>query len=320
MPVDPQIQAVLDAMAALEAPAISEQTPQEVREAFRTFAAADAGQPAVGPVADHVIVGPDSELTLRVYLPEGAAAEGGHPGSAPGVLVWFHGGGWVIGDLDTADSGCRQLCARSGAAVVSVDYRLAPEHPYPAGFQDVWAATEWVAANGAVIGVDGSRIAVGGDSAGGNLAALVALRAREIGAPALRHQLLVYPATDLTMSHPSIVENGEGYFLTREAMAWFMDCYLGADRSHGNARDAEVSPLFARDLSGLAPAHVITAEFDPLRDEGDAYAAALSKAGVEVDHDSNAGMIHGFFQMGAFSPLADATVTRAAQRLRAALA
>ena len=320
MPVDPQIQVVLDAMAALEAPPIAEQTPDEVRRAFRTFAAAEAGRPAVGPVTDQVIVGPDSELTLRVYLPVGTVPGGGRPGSAPGVLVWFHGGGWVIGDLETADGSCRQLCQQAGVAVVSVDYRLAPEHPYPAAFQDAWAATEWVAANAAVIGVDASRMAVGGDSAGGNLAALVAIRARDVGAPVLQHQLLVYPATDLTMSHPSIVENGEGYFLTQEAMAWFMDCYLGADRSHADPSRPEVSPLFAGDLAGVAPAHIITAEFDPLLDEGNAYAAALSKAGVAVDHDTNPGMIHGFFAMGAFSPAAEVVVTRAADRVRAALA
>ncbi|MEJ7585074.1 MAG: alpha/beta hydrolase [Acidimicrobiales bacterium] len=318
-PVDPQIQSLLDAMAALDAPPIEQQTPEEVRAAFRIFGAADAGGPEVGSVTDQVIIGPDSDLTLRVYLPDGVTPGGSHAGSAPGVLVWFHGGGWTIGELDTADHVCRLLCQRSGAAVVSVDYRLAPEHPYPAAFQDAWAATEWVAANGAVIGIDASRMAVGGDSAGGNLAALVALRARGVGEPTLRHQLLVYPGIDLTMSHPSIVENGEGYFLTRASMEWFEDQYLGQAREHGDPRDPEVSPHFAADLSGLAPAHVITAEFDPLRDEGDAYATALSKAGVAVDHDTNPGMIHGFFQMDAITAAADAAVTRAADRVRAAL-
>ncbi len=169
MPVDPSIQSLLDAMAAMDVPPIAEQTPQQVREGFRAFAAADAGQPPVGAVEDRTIVGPDDHLTLRIYRPEGHGPFG--------ALVWFHGGGWVIGDLDTTDAVCRKLCAGSGAVVVSVDYRLAPEHPWPAAFRDCWAATEWVAANGAVIDVDADRLAVGGDSAGGNLAALVAIRA-----------------------------------------------------------------------------------------------------------------------------------------------
>ena len=274
MPVDPQIQAVLDALAALEAPEFSEQTPAQVREAFKAFSMAGAGEPEVGSVEDRTIPGPDGPIPVRVFRPSGEGTAGG--------LVYYHGGGWVIGDLDSHDSLCRQFCAGAGVVVVSVDYRLAPEHPCPAASEDAWAALGWVAANADELGIDTGRLAVGGDSAGGNLAALMALRARDAGGPALGLQVLIYPATDLVMAHPSITENGEGYFLTAESMQWFCGHYLGVDREHGDPTDATVSPLRANSLAGVAPARVVTAEFDPLRDEGNAYAAALEAAGVPV--------------------------------------
>ncbi len=319
MPVHPQLQALLDGLAALDPPPMAEQSPEAVRAAYDQLASADAGRPEVAAVEDRTIPVLGGDLAMRVYTPE-AAADAPSGTTRFGALVWFHGGGWVIGNLETADATCRKLCRGAGVVVVSVDYRLAPEHPYPAGLEDAWAGLEWVAANAAVLGVDGERLAVGGDSAGGNLAAVVALRARDLGALALRHQLLVYPATDLRMGHPSIAENGEGYFLTREAMHWFAGHYLGPDRALGDPADPAVSPLLADDLSGVAPAHVITAEYDPLRDEGDAYAARLADAGVAVAHDPSPGMIHGFFGMGAIAPVADEAVSRAAERLREALA
>jgi acetyl esterase len=232
------------------------------------------------------------------------------------VLVWYHGGGWVIGDLDTADTTCRKLASRSGALVVSVDYRLAPEHPAPAPFEDAWAALCWVEREAPGLGGDPSRLAVGGDSAGGNLSALVAVRARDVGGPVLRYQLLVYPATDLTRSLPSHTENGEGYLLTTESMSWFLGHYLGpAD----DPKLPSLSPIYTDDLSGVADGFIITGELDPLRDEGEAYAARLRESGVAVDVRRYDGMIHGFFQMGAVTPVADAAVSDAASHLRAAL-
>lgn len=316
MPVDPQIQQLLDAMAQMDVPAFEDQTPESVREAYRGFGAMSAGRPDVGSVDDRTIPGPAGDIPIRTYSPPGAPG-----GDGPfGGLVWYHGGGWVVGDLETHDNTCRVLCAEAGVVVVAIDYRLAPEHPFPAGSDDAWAALEWVASKGGELGLDPSRLAVGGDSAGGNLAALVAIRARDEGGPALKLQLLVYPGTDLTMGHPSIVENGEGYFLTAADMRWFADHYLGAEREHGDPSDPRVSPLAVDDLRGLPPAVVVTAGFDPLRDEGDAYAARLASAGVPVIHDENPTMIHGFFQMAELVPAAAESVSRAAVRLRDALA
>jgi acetyl esterase/lipase len=228
------------------------------------------------------------------------------------VLVWFHGGGFVLGDLDTADPTCRALANRSGALVVSVDYRLAPEHGPPAAVEDCLAATRWVTDHAADIGGDGSRVAVGGDSAGGTLAALVAIAARDRGID-LALQLLVYPATDLTLSEPSVREFGQAPFLLDiPAMNWFVGHYLG----EGEARDPAVSPLFAPDLAGLAPALAIVAEFDSVRDECDAYVARMRAAGVAAQAVCYPGQIHGFFTMDLVFPAA----RRAQERAGAALA
>jgi acetyl esterase len=310
MPLDPQIEALLQQMAALESVDYREVTPEGLRQTMKMIAAADGLPEAVGSVEDASADGPAGTIPVRVYRPAGA-------GAAPWpILVWYHGGGWVIGDLDTADTTCRKLANRSGALVVSVDYRLAPEHPAPAPVEDCWAALCWVAGAATKLGGDPSRLAVGGDSAGGNLSALLAVRARDSGGPALRYQLLVYPATDLTMSYPSHVENGDGYMLTNEATAWFLGHYLGPD---DDPKHPSLSPHFSDDLSGVAPAVIITAEFDPLRDEGEAYAARLRDSGVAVDLRHYDGMIHGFFQMGGITPVADSAVSDAASRLRAAL-
>lgn len=309
MPVLPEIQTLLDQIASLGGPALSDLEPAAARELLASFAQLGGDPRPVGSVVDRTVPGPAGDIPVRVYAP-------GTAGVVP-VLVWYHGGGWVIGDLDTTDHTARALCAEAGVVVVSVDYRLAPEGPFPAAVEDAWAALSWVAAHGAEIGADPTWVAVGGDSAGGNLAALVAIRARDEGM-ALRHQLLVYPATDLTMSHPSIDSNGEGYFLTKADMLWFTDHYLGADRQHGDPASPEVSPLHVADLSGVAPAQVLTAEFDPLRDEGDAYAARLTEAGVAVDHVPHPGLVHGFFGMGFAAPAAAEAVSAAAARLAAA--
>ncbi|QGG93751.1 alpha/beta hydrolase [Actinomarinicola tropica] len=310
MPVDPQTQAILDLVNAAAAEPV-ERTPATSREAYRGLAATLPPGPDVA-AEDRTIPGPAGEVPVRVYRPEG---DGPFP-----ALVFLHGGGWTIGDLETHDHPARTLCAEAGVVVVSVDYRLAPEHPFPAAFDDAWAALRWVADHGADIGVDPTRLAVGGDSAGGNLAAVLALRAREEGGPALRFQLLVYPAVDMrrgTEEHyPSLRENAEGYLLTFDTMQWFGDNYLGDDLDR---TDWRVSPLLAADHSGLPPALVITAEFDPLRDEGAAYVEALHDAGVPVTHTLYEGTIHTMYQLAPFIPAGAEALSESAEALRAAL-
>ncbi len=249
-------------------------------------------------------------LAGRLYVPEGA-------GDRPPLTLFFHGGGWVCGTLDTHDGTCRALARASGSALLSVAYRLAPEHPYPAPLDDCYDASAWAADHGDLLGVDAARLAVAGDSAGGNLAAAVALRARDAGGPALRHQLLIYPVTSRDFSLPSYSANGGGdYFLTTDGMKWYWQQYAG------DAAEADV-PLAAvagQDLAGLPSATVITAEYDPLRDEGNAYASKLAGAGVAVDRSCAPGMIHGFVSMFQAVPDAMISIDRAGANLRAALA
>jgi acetyl esterase len=308
MPLDPALTPVLETMAATGR-RLEEMTVAEARQMMALLTAADGPPEDVADVADGTLAGPAGPIPVRIYRPAAAPAAGA------ACLVWYHGGGWVIGDLESADPTARKLANRSGAVVVSVDYRLAPEHPYPAAVDDCVAALDAVRREAAGLGVDPARLAVGGDSAGGNLAAVVAIDARDRGV-ALRHQLLVYPVCDATLSQPSVEENGEGYLLTKGAMAWFVGHYLGA----GDPTDWRVSPLFAADVAGVAPATVITAEYDPLRDEGRAYAERLAAAGVEVAHRCFAGQIHGFFGLGAVTPAAGEAVAFAGERLRVALA
>jgi acetyl esterase len=308
MPIDPQIQTVLDQMQAIEFPGLSALPVEQARAALAMMGAGRAdGVDEVARVEDLEIPGPAGAIPARVYVP---AVDG-----TPPVVVYYHGGGWVLGGIDSHDGTCRALANASGAAVVSVDYRLAPEHPFPAAVEDAWAALEWVAANAAVLGGDPSRLAVAGDSAGGNLAAVVAIQARDIGAPALRGQLLVYPVTDATMSHPSIEENASGYFLTKADMERFFGHYAPE-----RPDDWRLSPLAAADLSGLAPALVLTAEYDPLRDEGEAYARRLDDAGVPVELIRKDGLIHGFFGMAADVDEARDAMERSGAALRAWLA
>jgi acetyl esterase len=261
---------------------------------------------AVKHVEDRTIPGPAGEIPIRIYRP----ADGTLP-----ALVYFHGGGWVIGNLDSHDLVCRMLANRSGAVVISVDYRLAPEHKYPAAADDSYAATKWVADNASELDIDPNAIAVGGDSAGGNLAAVVSLMAKEKGGPKLAMQMLVYPVTDYSFETASYTDNAEGYFLTRDAMVWFWDHYLN-DRSEGSQPQA--SPLQATDLSGLPPAWVITAEYDPLRDEGEAYAEKLREAGVPVTVERYNGMIHGFFSMAWMLEVGERAVNEGSAALRQA--
>jgi acetyl esterase len=256
----------------------------------------------VGSVVEQTLPGPGGPLRVRIY-----EAAGTRPFP---VVVYLHGGGWVVGSFETHDGVCRALAARTPCIVVAVDYRLAPEHRFPAALEDAWAATAWVAEHAASLGGDPERIAVGGDSAGGTLATACAMRARDRGLR-LALQLLVYPAADHRFDTPSYEECAEGYGLTRDALRWYWAQYLGSD--DGSAPEA--SPLRASDLAGLAPACVFTAEYDPLRDEGEAYAARLEAAGVPVRLSRCEGLIHGFFRMPGTIPRANAVLDEAAEAL-----
>ncbi|MGF1599761.1 MAG: alpha/beta hydrolase [Acidimicrobiales bacterium] len=309
MALDPAARGLLDQMEEAGMPPLNELSPPEAREAAKGFAELGGEGDEVADQSDRTIPGPAGEIPVRVYTPAG---DGPFP-----CLVYLHGGGWVLGDLDGVNAICRSVAARAGCVVVSVDYRLAPEHKHPAPLDDCYAAVQWVADHGDEIGVDGSRIAVGGDSAGGNLSAAVALRARDENGPALALQLLVYPVTDHRRDSASYAENGDGYLLTRDMMTWFWDHYLNdADEGAHHL----VSPLLADDLSGLPPAVVFTAEFDPLRDEGEAYADRLTEAGVAVTRKRFDGQIHAFWQMMAVFPAASEAADLAAAELRKAFA
>lgn len=307
MPLDPQARGLLDMIAAAGSPPMWAQTPDEARAGYAGLSAV-AGPPTdVVPSEDRTVPGPAGEIPVRVYRP---SADG-----PLAVVVYFHGGGWVIGDLETHDAICHRLAAAVPAVVVSVDYRLAPEHPFPAAVHDCDAATRWVADHATELGGDPDRLAVAGDSAGGNLAAVVARHARDVGGPSIAFQLLVYPGTDLTGSMPSHVENGTGYLLDSETMTFFLGSYLAG----GDPRDPDASPLFAEDLSGLPPALVVTAEFDPLRDEGEAYAERLREAGVPVTATRYDGMIHGFYGLDNLFDAAVRATDETATALREAL-
>ena len=311
MALDPQVKALLEGMAANPAPRMIDLPVAEARAMYRGIAATlDLQAVPIGAVEDRKIAGAGGEIALRLYTPVAAGS-----GALP-VLVYFHGGGWVIGDLETHDALGRTLANEAGCKVVAVDYRLAPEHAFPAAVDDCYAALKWVAANGGSIGVDVTRIAVAGDSAGGNLAAVISQIAKAEKGPRISFQLLIYPVTDTNVDTGSYTDNASGYFLERDGMIWFFDHYLqGADRN-----DPRIAPLKAASLAGLPKAYVVTAGFDPLRDEGRAYADALKAAGVSTVHVNYDGMIHGFFNLqGAFDVAKDA-VKVAAKALKEALA
>jgi acetyl esterase len=298
---------LLDQIEALGNPPMSQQTPEEARAGFALLAAIAGPTEAPVPTEDRSVPGPAGEIPVRVYRP---SSDEPLP-----VVVYFHGGGWVIGDIATHDTTCQRLAAAVPAVVVSVDYRLAPEHRFPAAVDDCGAATAWVSAHASELGADPARLAVAGDSAGGNLAAVVARRARDAGGPSVAFQLLVYPATDMTRSLPSHTENGTGYLLDSDAMTWFLDNYLAA----ADPRQPDASPLFVDDLSGLPPALVVTAGFDPLRDEGEAYAERMREAGVDVTTSRYDGMIHGFYGLDSIFDAAKRATAETAAALRDAL-
>ncbi len=308
MPLDPQARAFLDQLAAMGVPPVHTLPVAEARRNMEARAAALWGAPEpVANTTDQTIPGPGQPIRVRIYRPAGAEP-------LP-VLVYFHGGGWVTGSLETHDGLCRALANRAGCAVVAVDYRLAPEHKFPAAVEDAWAATTWVASNAEAIDLDPGRVAVGGDSAGGNLAAVVTLRARERGGPRLVFQVLVYPVTDYEFERTSYREYADGYYLTRDGMRWYWRHYLPSEAAGAHP---EASPLRAANLAGLPPAHVITCGFDPLRDEGEAYAHRLSEAGVPATISRYESMIHGFFRMAAVTDRTSEAVDGAAAALRTA--
>ncbi|MFU8817225.1 MAG: alpha/beta hydrolase [Pseudomonadales bacterium] len=306
MPIAPEYQAMLTEMAAQQGPALTDLAPPEARAMYRLMRPVNPDI-EVGNIEERGIAGPAGDIPLRIYTPVG---EGPFP-----VLVNLHGGGWVIGDLDTADAACRDICRTTPCIVVSVDYRLAPEHPFPAAVDDSLAATQWVAEHMAEIGGNG-RLAIGGESAGGNLATVVCQLARDHGGPDIHFQLLLYPVTDCDMERVSYQENGQGYLLEVETMRWFWAHYCPdpADRQKPTA-----SPLRAGQLAGLPPALVVTAEFDPLRDEGEAYAAAIRAAGGEAEAIRFDGMLHDFFATAQVFQSSRAGFEHACRSLREAL-
>ncbi|MCC7368427.1 MAG: alpha/beta hydrolase [Chloroflexi bacterium] len=309
MPLDPQARAYLDAGAVLGLKAPRDSTPEEARAgALKRRHHFGIPPIPVAKVEDRAVPGPAGEIPIQIYTPEAA-------GPLP-VLVYYHGGGWVSGCIETHENACRALANLTPCVVVSVEYRRAPETKFPGPLEDCYAATSWVSEHASEIGADAARLAVGGDSAGGNLAAAVALLARERGGPTVAYQLLIYPVTDCNFETVSYREAAEGYGLTQDSMRYFWEMYTPDEADAANP----LASVLRADLSGLPPAHLLTAEYDPLRDEGDAYAAKLKAAGVEVDHVTYPGQIHGFFNVGTMMKTGEVAVERAAKAMAKALA
>jgi acetyl esterase len=308
VPIHPQIQEILDFIESRGVPPHYELPPEEARiNMLKARAVFSDGTVELPRVEDRTIPGPAGELPVRVY---GPSREGPLP-----VLVYYHGGGWVLGDLDTHDDVCRRLALEAGCMVVSVDYRLAPEHKFPAAVEDSIAAARWVSAHAAELGADSARLAVGGDSAGGNLAAAVALAARDGAGPPIAFQLLVYPVLAHGTDFPSYRENAEGYLLTAIGMKWFWEHYLN---DPAEAASAKAAPLSAGSLAGLPPALIFTAAYDPLRDEGEAYGQRLREAGVAARVKRYDDAMHGFLTMTVTEPSRQA-IAECAAALREAL-
>ena len=309
----PQAKAFIDLLEQRGVPPTHTLTPADARKFYRERRAVTQPDPGeVAEVRELQADGAQGPIPLRLYRPLGAAASAVLP-----VLVYYHGGGWTIGDLDTHDTLCRELCNGSGCAVVAVDYRMGPEHRFPAAVDDALAATRWVRREAAALGVDAARLAVGGDSAGGNLAAVVAIAARDAGDLPIAYQLLIYPATDMRRVHPSHVSNGQGYVLTSDTIGYFHDHYI---TDAAQDLDWRASPLLREDLAGLPPALVLTAGYDPLRDEGLDYARALTAAGNRASYVCFERQIHGFITMGKVLDEASTALALCSAELRRALA
>ncbi len=309
MPLDPAAKAMMENMKAAGMPELDSLPPVQLREATAKMFAATRGAPqAIAKVEDRTIPGPAGKIPVRVYTPAGK--------TPMPVLVFFHGGGFVIGDLESHDAACRALANQAGCVVVAIDYRLAPEHKFPAAVDDCYAAVKYVSEHATEFGADPKRLAVGGDSSGGNLSAVVSILARDQHGPQVAFQLLVYPATDMacnTYSHRTFTD----YFLTDKSIRYFLGHYL---RDEADKSDPAASPALAADHHGLPPALIITAEFDPLRDEGEAYGEKLRAAGVKAKVSRYDGMIHGFFTMGNVLPQGNQAIAEAASALKSALA
>ena len=315
--VDPGIQRLLARVEAVGAPEIETMPLDEARRSGSLRQVIESlGSDALAPpvevaaVEEWTIPTSGGPVAVRLYRPNDA---GGHP---PALLMWMHGGGFVLGDLDGSDATARELCAGTGAIVANVGYPLAPEHPFPEAANACHAVVAWLDGHDAEIGFDRARLAVGGDSAGGNLAAVTALLAAQRGGPPICLQLLVYPMLDMVGDHPSMRDNGDGYLLTASRIEWFKRQYLpdASDRTNPLA-----SPLRARDLAGQPPAIIVTAELDPLRDEAEAYGERLSAAGVDALVRRHRGLVHGFLQMGSLSAGASDAIRETTAMARARL-
>ncbi len=307
MTLDPVVAAMLEEMSKAGGPQMTDMSPSDARAVYQVMQST-LPAPVVDNIEDRVVDTGQAKVPIRIYKAQGA--------SVSPCIVFFHGGGWVIGDLTTHDPVCRQLHEATGYTVIAVDYRLAPEHRFPAAIDDCYAVTKWVALNADTLGIDAQRIAVAGDSAGGNLSASVCLKAKAGDSPAIAFQLLIYPVTDAAMDSDSYRQNGEGYLLSAATMQWFWQHYLG-DQASG--KDPWASPLLAADLSKLPPACIITAEYDPLRDEGEAYGRRLREAGVKTHIQRFDGMIHGFFGMTNMLEGSRDALALAASQLKTAL-
>ncbi|MDD3353612.1 alpha/beta hydrolase [Zoogloea sp.] len=312
MSLDPQAKALLDMVYRVGAPRFHELDVHQARHSFEKLQFALRPEaPAVASVTDVPIPQPhvrDGVIMARLYRPIGAAPDALLP-----LVFYFHGGGWCIGNIPSYDVLCREVANLSGCAVLSVDYRLAPEHPFPAAVNDALRSVEWSLANGALLGIDPSRFALMGDSAGGNLSAVTALQLRNGGGPRAALQLLIYPSTDILSQRPSRRTYAQGYFLDTESLAWFFEKYLPDEQDW---TDWRASPILAKRFDGLPPALIITAGCDPLSDDGRAYGECLREAGVEVEWVNYEGMVHGFVTLGKFFPQAGQAVERASIELR----
>ena len=307
MPVNPKIQYFLDQMNTMPL-SMDQVTPEAMRSSESSGLMALQKEP-VEKVEDRTISLAGRNIPIRIYTPK---SEGPYP-----ALVFYHGGGWVLGSIESHDAVCRELANLAACVVISVEYRLAPEHKFPSAVDDAYESLEWVASRAAELGIDPDRIAVGGDSAGGNLATVACLIAKERHGPRVVHQLLLYPSAGPAADYPSMTENGEGYLLTREMMGWFQSHYLQSaeDRSH-----PYLSPILSNELEGLPSATILTAQYDPLRDVGIAYAEKLQSHGVEVFHKNYEDLIHGFANFTSFVPEARQAVADGTEELKKAFA
>ena len=309
MPLDAQVQAVLDKIREAGNPEYWQMTPQQARDWHnRKAGILDVKPEPVFKTSDRSVPGVGGAIPVRIFVPR-------HAAQPLPALVWLHGGGHVVGSLDSYDALCRQLALQADCLVVSVDYRLAPEHKFPAGVDDSFAALRWVARHAAEIGGDPDRLAIGGDSAGGNLAAVCAILARDAGSPSLTFQLLVYPRTAPDEEFPSHYEFAEAHLLTRKTILWFHQHYRSSD---ADRQDFRYAPLICKDLSRLPPALIVVGECDPLRDDGIEYARALERAGNKVTLSQYSGMVHPFFSMGGAIDAGRRAHAEAANALRSA--